>query len=203
MNYYFPETKSDVILKKGMLLYVPKEYPYIATYIKNGTVANVLTFDMFREKLPEHFNNPILKKSDVFIDMSEVITSGNTFFLLSKIYELLSLTENEDGKIPDKYTRILPAINNIRQNYYENKNVSHYAEMCCMSESNFRKLFKEYTGRSFIDFRNHIRALKAKAMIESGEFNVSEAAKLTGFNNMSFFMKCITNISKKNKNCGF
>ena len=56
-----------------------------------------------------------------------------------------------------------------------------------MSESNFRKLFKEYTGKSPIEYRNLIRISEVKKMIDSGEFTVSEAAYLVGFNNMSFF----------------
>ena len=56
-----------------------------------------------------------------------------------------------------------------------------------MSESNFRKLFKEYTGKSLIEYRNLIRISEAKKMIESREFTVAEAAYTVGFNNMSFF----------------
>ena len=56
-----------------------------------------------------------------------------------------------------------------------------------MSESNFRKLFKEYTGVSPIEFRNRIRIAEVQKMTDSGEYRISEAAYATGFNNMSFF----------------
>ena len=70
--------------------------------------------------------------------------------------------------------------------------------MCNMSESNFRRLFKEYTGHSLIEYRNLIRISEAKKMIESKEYTVAEAAYLTGFNNMSFFYDVYNkNLSKE------
>ena len=60
-----------------------------------------------------------------------------------------------------------------------------------MSESNFRKLFKEYTGKSPIEYRNLIRLSEAHKMITEHKYSVQEAAYLTGFNNMSFFYECL------------
>jgi len=108
-------------------------------------------------------------------------------FLASKIYELLYIAEKENGNIPQKYSKIIPAVNEIRQKYYENHKIAHYAGMCHMSESNFRKLFGEYTGKSPIEYRNLLRISQACKMIDSGEYTVTEAAYHTGFNNMSFF----------------
>ena len=56
-----------------------------------------------------------------------------------------------------------------------------------MSESNFSKLFKEYTGFSPIEFRNRIRIAEVRKLTDSGEYSISEAAYMVGFNNMSFF----------------
>ena len=79
------------------------------------------------------------------------------------------------------------SLNEIKEFYFQNKKLSYYSDLCYMSESNFRKLFKEYTGKSPIEYRNYIRISEAKKMIDSGEFTVTETAYLTGFNNMSFF----------------
>ena len=74
-------------------------------------------------------------------------------------------------------------------NWNENRKVSYYAELCDMSETNFRRLFGEYMGMSPIDYRNDIRLINAKAMLQSGEYNVSEAAFESGFSNLSFFIR--------------
>ena len=74
--------------------------------------------------------------------------------------------------------------------------MSHYAEMCNMSEANFRKLVKEYTGYSPIDYRNHIRITEVNRMLENGGVTVADAAYLAGFNNMSFFYTLYRKASK-------
>ena len=58
-----------------------------------------------------------------------------------------------------------------------------------MSEVNFRRMFKEYTGRSPIEYRNDIRLSRARAMLLSREFNVAETAEICGFSNLSFFIR--------------
>ena len=82
---------------------------------------------------------------------------------------------------------MLPALLELKQQYFKNEKISYYAQLCSMSESNFRKLFKEYTGTSPITYRNLIRVSAVQSLLNTGEINVSEAAYLVGFNNMAFF----------------
>lgn len=95
-----------------------------------------------------------------------------------------------------KYRKILPAVEELRTKFYENQKISYYASLCNMSESNFRKLFKEYTSLSPLDFRNHIRMDEVKKMTASGEYSVSEAAFKAGFNNMSFFYELYRKVNE-------
>ena len=64
-----------------------------------------------------------------------------------------------------------------------------------MSESGFRKLFTEYTGKSPVEYRNHIRLLRAEELILSGA-SVSEAAEKVGFGSISFYCR----LTRRNKN---
>ena len=200
MNYYFTEIKENITLIKGSALFIPKYTPYIATYTQDNTIAKVLIFDMNSTDLPSAFNTPIHKKEAVFLDIYKALSGENTnstVFLASKIYELLYIMEKENIVIPDKYKKIIPALNEIQKFYFKNKKISYYSDMCYMSESNFRKLFKEYTGKSPIEYRNLIRISEAKKMIDSGEFTVIETAYLTGFNNMSFFYELYNKFTEK------
>lgn len=71
--------------------------------------------------------------------------------------------------------------------------------MCNTGQSNFRKLFKEYTGQYFIDYRNTVRIHEAKKLIDNEVVSKAEVAYLCGFNNMSFFIKYITDLTKKQR----
>lgn len=201
MNYYFTKTKILKILTKGNILFIPKNTPYIATYTADNSIAKVLTFDVISELLPDWLNSVIYKSDDAFFNIYKNIFGKNassTMFLVSKIYELLYMMKEENIAIPNKYKKIIPAINEIQKFYFKNEKTFYYSNMCYMSESNFRKLFKECTGKSLIEYRNLIRISQAHKMINSGEYTVQEAAHLTGFNNMSFFYEVYKkNISKR------
>jgi len=190
MNYYFTQNKKNVKLIEGSTLLIPKHTPYIATYTQENTIAKVITFDVISNTISAIFNASIYKNETALADIFKTISNknaNNTVFLASKIYELLYTIEKESVEIPNKYKKIIPALNEIQKFYFENKKLSYYSDICYMSESNFRKLFKEYTGKSPIEYRNLIRISEVKKMINSGEFTVSEAAYIAGFNNMSFF----------------
>lgn len=190
LEYSFTKSKNIIKIDKGTLLFVPKKLPYKTKYLKQNTIIKIILFDIIAENLPLYLTTPFSQKSPdisaVFASISN-LNMRNILFLSSKIYALIYHMQNDNLIISKKYMQILPAVNEIKQAYFENKKISYYAEMCHMSESNFRLLFKQYTGKSPIEYRNLIRISEAKKMIDSGEFTVSEAAYLTGFNNMSFF----------------
>ena len=133
---------------------------------------------------------PIATKSpDATLVFSSISKQNmySSLFLTSKIYELLHLVTTADNAIPKKYRALAPAITELQQQYFKNEKIGYYANLCGMSESNFRKLFKEYTGKSPIEYRNLIRISAVKTLLNTSELTVSEAAYLVGFNNMAFF----------------
>ena len=90
---------------------------------------------------------------------------------------------------PGPGKKLQAALSEIAEYWYKNESVAYYAELCNMSEVNFRRLFKEYTGLSPIDYRNDVRLSKARSKLQSGEYNVSEVAEICGFSNLSFFIR--------------
>jgi len=190
VEFYFTATKKSVRLGGGAVLFIPKNYPYHATYMQNNTMARVIDFDLNSEDIPLLFREPIYKSGNIFASICHELSGEDAksiTFLVSKIYELLYILEKTNEVVPDRFRKLIPALEEVREQYAENKKVSCYAQLCHMSESNFRKLFKEYTGMTLIEYRNCIRIAEAKRMIDSREFTVAEAAYLTGFHNMSFF----------------
>ncbi len=190
LEYRFKKTGKIVQIKKDDVLFIPKNYPYTATYKKENTKIQILTFDVRNETFLQKFFEPIcLKSPDVPLLFGTISFQNmlNPLFLSAKIYELLYHTESQIDLIPKKYKHLLPAIKELSSLYFKNEKIAHYANLCDMSESNFRKLFKEYTGKSPIEYRNLIRLSNVKRFLNSGEFTVAEAAYLAGFNNMAFF----------------
>lgn len=190
LEYKITANNQSLRITKGTILYIPKELPYKTMYLEDNTVIKIIIFDILDDSVPTYLLQPTVKKSmetSAIFNSISYLNMNNTLFLVSKTYEILSLLQNDSIKTPPKYQKIIPAIREIQEKYFENNKVIYYADMCNMSESNFRILFKEFTGKSLIEYRNRIRVFEAKKMIDSGETTVTEAAYLTGFNNMAFF----------------
>ena len=68
--------------------------------------------------------------------------------------------------------------------------VSEMAKLCGVSECYFRKLFKEYSGESPVDFRQRYRIEKAKQLLLSDEgFTIGEIAEELNFTDIYHFSK--------------
>ena len=55
-------------------------------------------------------------------------------------------------------------------------------------------IFKEITGQTIISHLNFVRCKHAKSLLKSGNYNVSESAYKSGFNNLSYFSKTYKSI---------
>ena len=191
LEYKFRKTNKTIIVEKDDVLFVPKNYPYVTKYLEENTKIQILTFDVKNESVAQELSTPLRyqKKEELSSIFGAITfeTMTSPFFLCAKIYELLYHITLQATTIPRKYRKLAPAISELNQQYFKNEKISYYAKLCNMSESNFRKLFKEYTGKSPIEYRNTLRIAAAKKLLKTGELTVSEVAYLVGFNNMSFF----------------
>ena len=149
-------------------------------------------FDVLRGKLPDCFGKPlVLKESGMektFARLKESLPD-DPIGMLCLVYGLLRLVERENHAIPAPYHRLLPALEDLGRNFSRSGAVDDYARLCLMSPSLFRRLFREYTGTSPIEYRNRLRLARARELMESGEFSVAEAAQEVGFSNLSFFYR--------------
>lgn len=190
MKYYFIPLKKYICLEKNTGIFIPKNLPYKATYLQDATKIKILTFDIKENGVLDRFNAPLCLKSPELALVFSSISKQNMYsslFLSAKIYELFHHMETTENTLPKKYNKLAPALLELKHQYFKNEKISYYAELCSMSESNFRKLFKEYTGNTPVAYRNLIRISAVQSLLNTGEMTISEAAYLVGFNNMSFF----------------
>lgn len=79
----------------------------------------------------------------------------NAMFFLSRIYELLWHISEHHTQLPPRYRKLQLALKELHLYYADNRKIRYYSDLSVMSEPGFRRLFKEYTGLSPIDYRNH------------------------------------------------
>ncbi len=187
---------ENITAKAGDLLFIPKSTVYSCIYLCDNTEIKIVQFDTYGGELSSTLSNPtkievlgVLEIIDSFFSPMENSLLKHPFYYLSALYNLLYKIEESSLVTKNKYKKLEPAITEITERYFENEKISYYANLCGMSEVNFRRVFREYTGLSPVDYRNDIRLKNALLMIESGEYNVSETAEKCGFSNLSFFIR--------------
>ena len=83
-----------------------------------------------------------------------------------------------------------PALSYIESNFHDEKtSVPELAEMCGISEAYFRRLFHSEFGVSTAIFIRNKRLNFAKELLESEECFVTDAAFISGFNDVSYFSR--------------
>jgi len=191
---------EDIYANMGELIFIPKNTVYTGIYLEDYTETKIIQFDLVNGSLPDYLSAPVKidlpfagELIEAFFKPLKHHTPNHPFYHLSCMYQLLWQIDESESKIPAKYKKLQTALSEITEYSNKNEPVSYYAELCNMSEVNFRRLFKEYTGLSPIDYRNDLRLAAAKSKLQSGEYNVSEVAVLCGFSNLSFFIRLYKN----------
>lgn len=85
--------------------------------------------------------------------------------------------------------RIQQAVDYVQENYGKSLNMAVVSNHISMNYSVFSHLFKECTGRNFVDYLRDIRIEKAKELLCESELRISEIAARVGYDNDKHFMK--------------
>ena len=79
---------------------------------------------------------------------------------------------------------VLSRMNNIRKKELD---LDEYAKMCHLSKSQFIRVFKEYTGKTPIRYKNDVLIDKAKERLTHSDKSISEISSFLGFENIYYF----------------
>lgn len=191
IEYFFPESGLTITAKEGQTLFIPKEMPHSTVYCSANSTVIAYQFD-FEGELPVKFQKPIIMSEEAsafFRDFSDPYDSPDCLKCTARIYDLLSLLLRENNLPPRKYRRLQPALEAIEKHPSDHHSVAHYAALCNMSESGFRRTFKAYTDQSPIEYRNALRLANAHNLIRYSDYSVEEASQRCGFTNLSFFYR--------------
>lgn len=114
-------------------------------------------------------------------------TVPDRYQMLSSFYKILHLLMQSrmDSK---KFEKLIPALEYMKQNLKEDAPISKYAYLSAMSETGFRKLFVQFSGKSPTEYRNMLRLNAVDELVLDG-LPLSEAIFEAGFNSASFYYR--------------
>ncbi len=110
----------------------------------------------------------------------------------SILYELLTAFFWEKMQLEvdaDAYQKTLPACQYIDDRFMEPITLSQLAQECALSPTHFRRLFRAVYNVAPIDYLLDLRIRKAEDLLLSSHYTVQEVARLTGFQDASYFCR--------------
>lgn len=121
-----------------------------------------------------------LSKLETLNDLKQMVLE-----LYCKLGQLL-----EKMRVSDNYSEYTQkAIHFINNHYQEDISLDDAANFAGVSGSYLSRVFKEDSGKGFVEFLNWVRVERAKLMIENQSVKLKSIVKEVGFNNYNYFFK--------------
>lgn len=108
------------------------------------------------------------------------------FISLSRFYQLMEQPIKKPRQDEQTMQTILAF---MRRHYAQPLTLEQISHVCGMSASLFASKFKQYTGKTFIEYRNDIRLSIAEETILETADKIADIALQVGFDDLSFFNK--------------
>lgn len=114
--------------------------------------------------------------------------------LKAKIYNILSHLSCSENTDKDKiYETIFPALEHMNNSPYDSTTIEEYAQMCGLSCGGFRRLFKDYTGKSPRKHMIDKKLSAAKILLEESEISINEISDILNYESTSYFCRLFKN----------
>ena len=164
--------------------------------VDNEIFRNIITSE--QSILFEELLSPKIQQVAIEIIQTDVPDSLNDFFFKIKAEELICLTLKELFKRENPTTHALNQIDVqkiykvrdlILNNIAAPPVIKHLASEVGMSESKFKRLFKQIFGDSLFSYYQKFRMKEASRLLKENKMTVSEVGFKMGFSNLSHFAK--------------
>lgn len=191
-------TKDETLFaKSGDIIFLPKGCYYeVIFHTNSGPVVNYLANflsdkEIWDSSIPLKIaENALPNCLETFRNYVRESRNPEISILRRKgmLYLLLDTIMLETNNIRKQNTYILEEAKNFLHKN-PNSSISEIATRYAMSESGFRKLFKDKFGMSPVQYRTEAKIARAIYLLESTEMSISEIADQLGFYDTAYFCK--------------
>jgi AraC-like DNA-binding protein len=203
--------EEQVVKESTLVVYLPGEPQCYSYNLQDSPIVYWIHFSGFNARNLLKENN-LIHGSTFFIGanttiplifdkiIKELQLTRVNYFEMCNLYikELITFCSRYLFEVTSptyKYNKILEeAINYFNENSNTTINIKEYANSCSISCCWFIRSFKSYTGTTPTQYITNIRINKAKSLLHSGSFTISEVSNLIGYDNPLYFSR----VFKKN-----
>ena len=203
LEYIFADGRLTA--KKGEIVYIPQGSVYTTRFIgaRKDRISTILIefVTLLPDKEPFVFcASPAVVSgnaggvSEYFAEMVRLFKAPVSSPSLKKsvLYRILSAIGYEErtaGLLMTEFAPIAEGIMYMENDINQEKNISQIAELCHVSPSYFRKLFKKYSGMSPIEYQIRVKLSHAKQLLRTNTMSIAEVSDALGFFDAAYFCK--------------
>lgn len=201
-----PDGEKTVTVQNGGVVYIPEGAEYTTRFLDCETDAPTTVLIEFGLKTVEgeRFSAGsdiviLTEESDpltdgLFDEAVSIYTSAVISFarMRSVIYKLLCEfcgRHRQQSIRSREFSIISRGITYMESNINQDMSVEDIAEMCHVSPSCFRRLFRKYSGMSPVEYRTHAKIEYAKKLLSSDVSSISEIAETLCFRDTAYFCR--------------
>lgn len=145
-------------------------------------ISGFATIDFVREKILYMIGKNGIERISLLLNILNAIASSGNPELLSSPGFISSLDIKENYKINVAYKFII-------DNFKGHISLEQVAAKLHMTPSSFSRYFRKRTHKTFVEYLNEVRVGYSCKLLMENEYNVSEIAYESGFENISHFNK--------------
>lgn len=197
-KYYLFSDGRRIPISEGTVIYMPKYSSYQVHSASSGN-CYAINFDIPDTETLEPFAVKIKNQSEVLSDFRKAEAAWRTkppayyeecgamlYHIIRSIKKEMQMPYLPDSSL----AQIAPAIEHIKQHYTEEAiEIPFLAALCGISEVYLRTLFQRAFGVSPVKYINSLKLDRAKELLRTGLYHVSEVAFLSGFSDASQFSR--------------
>ena len=90
----------------------------------------------------------------------------------------------------ERYERIKPVLEYMRQNLSETIRLEALAKQCNVSAAHFCRLFRQITGTTPVQYLTTLRLHQAAALLRRTDRSISQIAEEVGFDDVGYMSRC-------------
>ncbi len=126
----------------------------------------------------------------------ELMQKANLIRFLCSLGRIWKKQFGTGGKLySNRRNMMAEAMAYIEENTKEDMKIEMLASRAYLSPSYFRRLFRETTGLTPIEYINGLRISKAKQLLERENLSVTEAGEAVGINDPNYFAKIFKSVT--------
>lgn len=197
---------SEIVAEAGSVLYLPTDVEY-ESFWDEEVQGGFLTFNFC---LYDETGQPFSLSEEA--ELAAADPKGELYLLFSDalktyvraeqfselrlqacfyniLHAIVKQVERRRLKQEGDVGLIYKALIYLNDHYMSEITSEELAAMCNLSVATFRRIFKKYKQTSPLKYKNHLRMLHAKEMLQSGLYTVSEVCALVNCTDLSHFNK--------------